>query len=128
MHNDFHAHTQGKWGKLVSNHNKKIVYFTRHIKPSTNERSDQKRKKRKMQLPMQPTARNAAHQIFRKKSNFPPSTLACVRFSSPNYKTRNLPSSNFENRSFYVPGRFWTAVRYSNRGFATVPVALPFYF
>jgi hypothetical protein len=43
-------------------------------------------------------------------------------FFLPNYKTKIFPSSNFENRSFYLPGRF------SNGGFATVTTVLSFSF
>ena len=50
------------------------------------------------------------------KSIFPPSSLAVVRISSLNYKTRNLSSSIYENRLFLHLGWFrrlfvprWTA-------------------
>ena len=44
--------------------------------------------------------------FLRQKSIFPPSSLAVVRISSLNYKTRNLSSSIYENRLFLHLGWF----------------------
>jgi hypothetical protein len=51
----------------------------------------------KPKLPVRPT------YIYWKKSTFPPSIYAKVRFSSLNSKTGQITSLNFLNRAFYLP-------------------------
>ena len=45
--------------------------------------------------------------FLRKKSTFPPSTIAKVWFSSLNYKIGNRVSPNYQNRLFYLHQRFY---------------------